>query len=401
MSQSSRKRGNNNNKKSNRLWTEFSLRKINKIKKYLIGKNTTNIHVMIELTHMDYHRVKHNCIVFSGLSVEFTDSEKRKRKNAISSFSSLSYGENIRYTTESTNDITKIVLQTPRTKGKYVFGIIAKDEIEKSVFGDKVVFIESSISHKSMSGMVLLFTTQQHNNTGDHEWNDKDIKKLRYSKHSTVGNKTHPHFGASGEYYSFGVSAVYKVDDGSSVGKYANKRHKVEEKSIIMNMYATQLEKQLIDSMATALQHLSTICYNVYNWIAPVVDVAYNLQIDNGDINIKNSVLFQLGVPQAQICVNATTAEFHTEFDQSLTYICVPKQKMEGKNWYEFLFKINSSTVLSLPMSIGLNILFSATFLTHRQHCNNRNKHMFLNFASFSNKKLLRHMIKSFERVQN
>ena len=146
---------------------------------------------MIELTNMDYHRVKHNCIVFSSPSVEFIDSEKRKRQNAISSFSILSYGENIKYTTQSTHHITKIVLQTPRTKGKYVFGIIAKGEIEKSVFGDKVVFIESSISHKSMSGMIVLFVTQQHNNSGDHKWDDKDIKNSRYSKHFTVGNKTH------------------------------------------------------------------------------------------------------------------------------------------------------------------------------------------------------------------
>ena len=97
-------------------------------------------------------------------------------------------------------------------------------------------------------------------------------------------------------------------------------------------MYAKKLEEQLIGSVATAFQHLSTICYNVSNWIAPVVDVAYNLQRDNGDINIKNSDLFQLGIPQAQICVNVTTAEYHTEYDQSLTYICVPKQKMNGKN---------------------------------------------------------------------
>ena len=88
---------------------------------------------MIELTNIDYHRVKHKCIVISGLSEEVTDSEKGKSQNVQSSFSSVSYGENIRYTTESTNDITKIVLQTPRTKGKYVFGIIEKDEIEKSV----------------------------------------------------------------------------------------------------------------------------------------------------------------------------------------------------------------------------------------------------------------------------
>ena len=81
-------------------------------------------------------------------------------------------------------------------------------------------------------------------------------------------------------------------------------------------MYAEQLEEQLIGSVAIALQTLSSICYNVYNWIAPVVDVAYNLQKDYGDINNKNSVLFKLGVPQAQLCVNATTAEFHTEYDQ-------------------------------------------------------------------------------------
>ena len=133
------------------------MRKINKIKKYLIGKNTSNIHVMIELTNIDYHRVRHNCIVLSGLSVEFTDSEKSKSQNAISSFSSFSYGGNIKYTTQSTNDITKIVLQTLRTRGKSVFVIMAKDEIEKSVLGDKVVFIESFISHKSMPGMVVLF----------------------------------------------------------------------------------------------------------------------------------------------------------------------------------------------------------------------------------------------------
>ena len=65
MSQSTRKRENNNNKKTNRLWTEYSLRKIDKIKNYLIGEHASNIHVMIELTTMDYHKVKK--IVFSSL----------------------------------------------------------------------------------------------------------------------------------------------------------------------------------------------------------------------------------------------------------------------------------------------------------------------------------------------
>ena len=96
-------------------------------------------------------------------------------------------------------------------------------------------------------------------------------------------------------------------------------------------MYVKQLAEKLTDFIGTAPKYLSTICYNVFNWIAPVIDFAYNLQRDNGDINIKNSDLFQLGVPQAQICVNETTSEFHTEYDQSLTYICVPKQEIIGK----------------------------------------------------------------------
>ena len=41
------------------------MRKIDKIKKYLIGEHASNFHVMIELTTMDYHKVKK--IVFSSL----------------------------------------------------------------------------------------------------------------------------------------------------------------------------------------------------------------------------------------------------------------------------------------------------------------------------------------------
>ena len=197
MSQSKRKRGNNNDKKTQRLWNEFASGLINKIKKYLIGKNTSNIHVMVELTSMDYHKVKNNCMQLSGLSVEFQCNERGKCENIITSFSSVKYGKNVIYTMNASKDCKKIVLQTPRTKGKYIIGVMSKEEVEKSVYGDKIVFMESSISHKSMSGMVILFVTQQHKLDGHHEWNERDVYELRQSKPSTVGNRSHPHFGAS------------------------------------------------------------------------------------------------------------------------------------------------------------------------------------------------------------
>ena len=114
--------------------------------------------------------------------MEFRCNEKGRCNNIITSFSSLLYGENIKCTTNTSSDITKIVLQTPRTKGKYIFGIMAKDEVEKSVYSNKVVFVEISISHKSMSGMVVLFITQQHSQGIVHGWNENNITKLRHSK---------------------------------------------------------------------------------------------------------------------------------------------------------------------------------------------------------------------------
>ena len=137
------------------------------------------------------------------------------------------------------------------------------------------------------------------------------------------------------------------------------------------------------------------------NWTSASIDAAYELQNDYGDINIDASDFLKLGTPQLQICINATTNEYHTEFDQSFTLIGVPRQESKCGGVYDFSFLINDHFEIKIPMKIGVNFMFSALFLTHRQETNQKDlPEHFINFASFLNKKLFSHIRKSFHRVR-
>ena len=69
--------------------------------------------------------------------------------------------------------------------------------------------------------------------------------------------------------------------------------------------------------------------------------------------------------------------------------IGVPRQdsKCGGKQYFTFLIK--KIFVLEIPMKIGVNFMFSAFFLTHRQENTGTDlPELFINFASFLNTKL-------------
>ena len=123
------------------------------------------------------------------------------------------------------------------------------------------------------------------------------------------------------------------------------------------------------------------------NWITPSIDVAYEFQNEYGDINIDTSNFSKLGAPKVQICINATTNEFHTKVYQSLTLIGVPSQESKCGGKYYFSLLINDYFVLEIPMNIGMNFMFSALFLTHRQENSGTDlPENFINVASFLNK---------------
>ena len=69
----------------------------------------------------------------------------------------------------------------------------------------------------------------------------------------------------------------------------------------------------------------------------------------------------------AQTCVNDFTQDFHTEFDQGPTLICMTDQKEDKMSKYIFCFHLNSDTIIQLKMNPRLVFVFSAALLTHCQ----------------------------------
>ena len=49
-------------------WRSFEDNEIVKVSDFILDVDKTKINIMIELTHMDYERVKSNCILLSGLT---------------------------------------------------------------------------------------------------------------------------------------------------------------------------------------------------------------------------------------------------------------------------------------------------------------------------------------------
>ena len=92
------------------------------------------------------------------------------------------------------------------------------------------------------------------------------------------------------------------------------------------------------------------------------MDVGQLIQKEIGDVNLCFGKLGDIFLYTAQVCINATTRDFHTEFDQGPTLICVPNQRLKDGIDYKFCFLINEETIIQLPMTMNLS------FLNYWQH---------------------------------
>ena len=111
------------------------------------------------------------------------------------------------------------------------------------------------------------------------------------------------------------------------------------------------------------------------------------------------------GVWQSQICVNAQTAELHTEKDCTYTIIGVPNQNMKALPKRQinnlFLLHLNNDNVFAIPMLPQTYFMFSGLFITHRQNSGGfsiANKESFFNVASYGNQQLFHHLRTTFKR---
>ena len=119
--------------------------------------------------------------------------------------------------------------------------------------------------------------------------------------------------------------------------------------------------------------------------------------------NEEMNTLFKNGIINTHLCVNAMTAESHTEMDTLYTIICVPKQIDRNYKRLEtrFLFHLNDTNTLEIKMFAHMDLIYSGYMLNHHQIFNKDylKDTKFINIASYGNKRLFHNMLSSFERM--
>ena len=233
---------------------------------------------------------------------------------------------------------------------KYCFIVAPREEVE-SLYDGRIVIIGTKPSNKSKedvmknrepSGYVVLCRAmmQKKLTTDNSKWCADDFKNLKTTKNSIVGNKSTPHFGANGYYYSYGLNGVYKIDKTtqSSIGEYGIRKSKDEERNKIIKEKAKQMEYKLLKSLQDVVREQSRDFLYSCNFLSPTAHIANHLQSKLGHININYNKFTSIGLYAAQVCVNATTQQFHTELDQGPTLIYVPNQDDASTNKYNFNF---------------------------------------------------------------
>ena len=157
--------------------------------------------------------------------------------------------------------------------------------------------------------------------------------------------------------------------------------------------FADSYEKKVDNEISRAVMDMNSVLPKIRSIISPIIETAFELQSSKKDINIKEVYASSSGCWQSSICVNATTGQFHTETDCTYTLISVPHQdaiKLDNhENLYNFLFSLTAKKKVNIPLYPGVSFIFSAPFLTHRQHRNENALSLedhFFNVASYENK---------------
>ena len=283
------------------------------------------------------------------------------------SYSNIEFGSNIHFNKQDVNDKAILTLNLAKMKKRQVFFIAKLDEVEK-IFPNQLVVVPSQpLPNKSSknkwskpSGYIILCRAVIGRNcTTESYWHQEDLSVLNRIKNSVVGNKNTPHFGAKGKYYSFGINALYKIDEKQSLlGTYGIKSSKDPEKNKRIIESSKWMEDKLVDSLLSAITSQSQGLPNCSNFLSPTMDVGQRIQKEIGDVNLCFGKLGEIGLYAAQVCINATTRDFHTKFDQGPTLICVPNQILRDGIDYKFCFLINEETIIQLPMTMNLSFYF-------------------------------------------
>ena len=425
------------NTKTRRRNNKRSYNKIeNQIETHLMNKKLLNEYnnvikqtptVLIELTSIQWKRIKDNSIHVSDAFLSETD-VKNKREQTIF-YNSIYYGKNLQ---KQKSDISFnlgkknggkmkcIMLNHSRIKKRMLYITTNRNEI-KTMNPNHHIISSNATSTSSLSfqnsGKVLLFVLNSSINTKKdkncYEFSEKDYKELVRFKPNIIKPKNDGnHFQSQGYIASFGNKGYYgMVNSTSSVSQFVNKKSECKVSQENIDRGALNFEKICSDQLESSLGQLEAIFPNISNIICPILNVVNQIETNTVDLNLKKQQTGHNGLWQSSICVNAVTKLFHIERDVTYTLITVPKQKTVKSGCKKtretfFQFKLNNDNCIAIPMINQTSFIFSGTMLTHRQfsmdgYMNKKKRESlnpYFNIASYGNEKLFRHIRTSLNR---
>ena len=371
-----------------------------------LTKYNNTPHFLMELSLQEHSILKECCIHVDGLTL--IKSTQGTQKTYMTNFHSAVYGTEVKK--DMINDVHELNLD--RMKRKMVLITMNKSECVKAVTDVHIINTCLQDTNQSFepSGVVVLMMTMKECKRADKDigriqWARLIIQMCKHCKNNILASKMVSHHDSQGSIYAFGHQGVFKTVNNSTVGLYEVKKRFKDDRQLELEQMSTQIEDMISVEMCFAKNTLSNIVKQVGRLILPAVDVAHDMQNVYGNINLNKCDRKTGSMCSTNVCVNATTGEFHTEKDTSYTMITVPlqdyKSQRNGGNIYKFLFKLNDNVCISFPLTPNVSFMFSGTFLCHRQAGNTskyKEVHQFVNLSSYGNQKLFNHIRKSFTR---
>ena len=196
-----------------------------------------------------------------------------------------------------------------------------------------------------------------------------------------------------------------------------NLESKTTDPCHIDNLLFKYIEVKMFRFLLQSMNYLSN-CLPGFNDIvaSSMKQLQYMMNIDGDDNCEEEYKAMKKGMLNVHLCVNATTKEFHTKPDATMTIISVPPQCHDtnstndnyashrynskyGKSLPQFQFALTKNETLIIPLKQYTTIAYSGYMLNHRQICDHVGvKKDFINIASYGNKRLFHNVVKSCKR---
>ena len=177
------------------------------------------------------------------------------------------------------------------------------------------------------------------------------------------------------------------------------------------------LEIKMFRFLLQSMDYLSNCLPGFSDIVASSMEQLQHMMNIDGDDNSEEEFLaMEKGMLNVHLCVNASTKEFHTKPDATMTIISVPPQCHDtnttadnyashrynskyGQSIPQFQFALAKDETLIIPLKQYTTIAYSGYLLNHRQiYKHAGEKTDFINIASYGNKRLFHNIIKSYKR---